>query len=200
MIVQRKQIHMRFLRKHGNQYNLASLSRILDRLSHGDVVSGTVIDDIRLIGAEALDHGFPEILFPGIDRVICAACLCKLQTVITDIRDQHFRCAHCLDGLGKKNADRSAAENRHLRPLQLVKPLRRMHRDGKRFNHRAFIIAHAVRERGHPVCIHRKILARGAGRLKSHDAQMLAQIIFPVPAWIALSTNDLRFNGHFLAD
>ena len=74
------------------------------------------------------------------------------------------------------------------------------HRHGQRLNHGTLIIAEILRKRRNPPRIRQKELTGQARVLEPHDFQLFAEIVFSVPAGIALSADDLRFHRDFLAN
>ena len=70
--------------------------------------------------------------------------------------------------------------------------------DRRRLDHRPVGQGHPFRQRDDPVLRHDEIVLRGAVGLESLDLQVLADIVLPPPAGIALPADQLRPAGHVL--
>ena len=99
VIVGYRKVNFRHACKYSYQYNGASFSCILDCLSHGNIIAGTVIDDICLIRTECLNHSLSKIFFGSIDAYINSTFFRFFQTQIAYIRNHYLVGAHSFCSL-----------------------------------------------------------------------------------------------------
>ncbi len=134
---------------HRNQDDDASLPGVLDGLIHGGVIARAVVDDVRLVGAEALRQSRAKGAGFGVDSVIRSAGAGQLQPIVGDIGGHDLGRAKGLQGLNQQNADRAAAQHAYLLARYVPRPPGGVHRDGQRLQHGALVIAHSRRQRRH---------------------------------------------------
>ena len=135
----------------------ASFSGIFDGLSHGDVIAGAVIDHIRFIRAESIDHGFSEILIFRIHAHVNAAFLCFFQTQVADVSDHDLGGAHSLGSLRHQVADRACADDYDIHTGHIAHLFYPMYSHCQRFDHGSLVIGHLFRDRCHLGSVHGEI-------------------------------------------
>ena len=200
MIVGNSKVNRCHICKYCYQYDDAAFSCILDRLSHSDVVSGTVIDHICLVRAKCFHQSFSEIFLFRVYADINAALFCFCKTEIADIGDHNFGCAHSLGSLCNKVSDRTCADHCDIHSLYIAHLLHCMICNSQRLDHSAFLIGHLFRNRGNLGCIYRKIFRSSSCCLEAHNLQFLTEVILSMAAWIAMSAVYLWLDGNFLAN
>ena len=154
--------------KNSHQYNRASFSCIFNCLSHCDIVSGTVVDHIRLIRSKCFDHCLTEVFIFGIHTHINSTFFCLCQSKITDICDHHFRCPHSFCCLCHEISNWSCSKDCNIHASHIAHLFYTMNCHSKRFDHSSFFIGHIFWNRCYFRCIHCKILRCCSCRLKSH--------------------------------
>ena len=199
-VVQLRQVDVGGLGEHGHQDEGAALARVLDGLVHGDVVAGAVIDHVRLVRAEAGDQGLAEVAPGGVDGIVRAHRSGQLQAHVGDVGDHDGGGPAGLQRLGQQDADGARAQDDGLAALHVREALGGVHGHGQRLDHRAVVVAHALGQGRDLGGVHREVIAGGAGGLEAHDLQLLAEIVLAVEAGIAAPAEDLRLDGHGLAD
>ena len=113
------------------------------------VIARAVVDDVRLVGAEALRQSRAKGAGFGVDSVIRSAGAGQLQPIVGDIGGHDLGRAKGLQGLNQQNADRAAAQHAYLLARYVPRPPGGVHRDGQRLQHGALVIAHSRRQRRH---------------------------------------------------
>ena len=198
MVIENRQVKLSRTCKYGHQDDDASLAGIFDRLAHGNVVACAIIDHVRLIRSEVMDHSLTEVLIPGIDTKINSALLSLFQAEAADIGDHHLVCSHSFGCLGHQYADGSCSQNRDLCPFHIPRPSHCMDGDSQGLDHGAFVITHLIRQRGNLCLVNSKVMGGNTGGLKPHNLKFLTQIVFAVAAWIAAAADHLGLDSHLL--
>ena len=188
------------IRKYRYQYDHAAFSRILDGLSHGDVISGTVIDHICLIRTKRLYQCLSEIFLLCVYTDINAALFCFCKTKVTDIRDHNPGCPHSFGCLRNKISDGTCTDHCDVHPFYIAHLLHCMDCNCQRLDHCTFLVRHLLRDRCYLRCIYCKEFRSCSCCLEAHNLQFLAEIIFSMAAWITVSAVYLRLDGYFLAN
>ena len=70
----------------------------------------------------------------------------------------------------------------------------------QRLDHCTFLVRHLLRDRCYLRCIYCKEFRSCSCCLEAHNLQFLAEIIFSMAAWIAMSAVYLRLDGYFLTN
>lgn len=123
-IVEAGEVHLGPVGKDGHEDDLCALAAVLDGHIHRGVVSGALVDDVGLIGAEYLLDCIGIADPGGVDRIICAEGPGKLQPVVGDVGDKHLGRAQRLAGLRKQEADGAAADDGDVSADKALEPLR----------------------------------------------------------------------------
>ena len=200
MVVQYYKIHGSTFAENCYQNDRAALPRVLDRLIHRQIISRAVIDDVRFIGAEALDERFREITLLRVNADVDTDFPCFCKADIGNVCDHDFPRAQALRNLCRQDPDGTRTEDADIFPCHISRLLHGMHADCKRLDHSAFFIRHLLWKVRDLLCIHGKIPGSGTGRLEPHDLQFFAEIVFSMPAGITFSADDLRLDRDLLSD
>ena len=200
MVIGNSKVNGCHIRKYCYQYNHAALSRILDGLSHSDVVSGTVVDHICLIRTKCIYQCLSEIFLLCVYTDINAALFCFCKTEVTDICDHNLGCAHSFGCLCNKVSDRTCTDHCDIHSLYIAHLLHCMNCNSKRLDHGTFLIGHLFRDRCYLGSIHCKKFRCCSCCLEAHNLQFFAEIVFAMTARIAMSAVYLRLDGYFLAN
>ena len=147
MIICNCQIDLSHSCKNCNQHNHASFSCIFDRLSHCNVISCTIIDNICLIRSKGFYHCFPEIFISCVDTYVNSTLFCFFQTKITDICDHNFSCSHPFCRLRYQISDRTGSYHHNIHSCYIAHLFNTMNSYCQRLNHCALFIRHIFRYR-----------------------------------------------------
>ena len=82
MVIQNSQINRGHFCKNGHKNDCAALACIPDSLPHGNVISGTVINNICFICSKGSNQCIAKVAVGCVDGEVCADRFCNGQTVI----------------------------------------------------------------------------------------------------------------------
>ena len=185
--------------KNCNQYDHAALSCIFDCLSHCDIISGTVIDHICFVRSKSFYHCFSKVFVLCIDADINSTFLCFFETKVTDICDHDFGGSHSFGSLCHQVSDRTCSKDCNIHAFHIAHLFYSVNCNCQRLDHCTFLIGHFLWKWCYLGCIYCEVFGCRSGCLESHNLQFLAEIIFSMAAWIAVSTIYLWFNGDLLS-
>ena len=111
VIVENREIYLGHGGEHRHQDNSAALSGIFNRLPHGDVVAGAVVNHVGFVWAEVFQHSVAKVGIFRINTVIRPALLGFCQANVADVGDYNALGSHALGRLGNQNSNRSGAKN-----------------------------------------------------------------------------------------
>ena len=137
MVICNSKIYLCHSCKYCNEYDHTSFTCILDCLSHGDIISSTIIDNISLIRSKCLYHCLTEIFVLCIYTYINSTFFCFFQTKITYICDHNFCSTHSLCRLCYKISDRTGTYYCNIHSCNIAHLLYPMNCNCKWLNHSA---------------------------------------------------------------
>ena len=158
MVIKNSKIHICHSCIDSYQNNRTSFSCIFNCLSHSDVISCTVINNICFIRSKAFYHCLTKIMNLCIVYKVNSTLLCLFQTHITDVCHHNTFCTHGLCCLCNQISNWSCTKYSDFQSLYVPCTAYGMAGYRCRFYHRSFIIIHCFRKVCYLTCIYGKIV------------------------------------------